>query len=219
MAVTKQKSASVSHVQRDRKKDERVVRTRKQVDDAFVELLHRRAYGNIRVSDIAKKAGVGRATFYAHYCSKDELLRSQFNRIVAPMLVVKRDDPCLLDASALLRHVQTSPRLFKALVAGREAGSGPRVLRECFEERVRQALESWDGNSQVDGSNFAMQRAIVIRAVASSLLAVIACWVESSMSQRAEEVQAIFSRLVGGGLMALGAAEAKKGQPRTAVPT
>lgn len=211
MAVTKQKSASVSHVRADSKKDERVVRTRTQLDAAFVELLHRRAYGNIRVSDIAKKAGVGRATFYAHYCSKDELLRSQFNRIVAPMLVVKQDDACLLDASALLRHVQASPRLFRALVAGREAGSGPRVLRECFEERVRQALEARDGNLYAGGGpSFAMQRAIVVRAVASSLLAVIACWVESSMSQPAEEVQAIFSRLVGGGLAALGAAEAKK---------
>jgi hypothetical protein len=126
------------------------------------------------------------------------------------MLVVKQDDPCLLDASALLRHVQTSPRFFKALVAGREAGSGPRVLRECFEERVRQALELRDGNSHMGGPGFAMQRAIVTRAVASSLLAVIACWVESSMSQPAEEVQAIFSRLVGGGLTALGAAGAKK---------
>ena len=210
MAVPKQKSASVSHVQRGSKKDERAVRTRKQLDAAFVELLQRRAYGNIWVSDIAKKAGVGRATFYAHYCSKDELLQSQFNRIVAPMLAVKQDDPCLLDASALLRHVQTSPRLFKALVAGREAGSGPRVLRECFEERVRKALESRDGSSQVGGPSLAAQRAIVTRAVASSLLAVIACWVESSMSEPAEEVQGIFSKLVGGGLMALGVAGMKK---------
>jgi len=208
MTLTKQKSASVSHVQgMDEKKDERVLRTRKQLDAAFVALLQRRAYGNIRVSDIAKKAGVGRATFYAHYDSKDDLLRSQFNRIVAPMLPIKLEDACLLDASALLRHVQTAPQLFKALVAGPDAGSGPRVLRECFQQRVRQALELRDGNSNVGDSNFAMRRAIVSRAVASSLLAVIACWVESSMSQPAEEVQAIFSRLVGGGLTALRAGE------------
>jgi AcrR family transcriptional regulator len=211
MGVTKQKSASVSHVQRSAARDERVVRTRKQIDSAFVELLHRRSYGNIRVSDIARKAAVGRATFYAHYPSKDELLRSQFRRIVAPMLVLKLDDPCLLDASAFLSHVQTSPRIFKALVAGREAGSGPRVLRECFEERVREALESRDGLPKISDPGFAMQRAIVTRAVASSLLAVVACWAESSMSQPAEEIQAIFSRLVGGGLTALGAATAEKG--------
>ena len=88
MALIKHKSVSVSHVHGEReskKKDERVVRSRKRLDAAFVELLHRRAYGNMRVSDIAKKAGVGRATFYAHYPSKDHLLRSQFDRFVAPM--------------------------------------------------------------------------------------------------------------------------------------
>jgi AcrR family transcriptional regulator len=157
MALTKQKSATVSHVRADAKKtdvkknDERVLRTRKKLDAAFVELLYRRSYGNIRVSDITKKAGVGRATFYAHYTSKDDLLRSQFNRIVAPMLAIKLDDPCLLDASALLKHVQTAPRLFKALVVGPEAGGGPRVLRECFEHRVMQALELRDGDSRGGG--------------------------------------------------------------------
>ena len=185
-------------------KDERVVRTRKQLDAAFVELLYRRAYGNIRVSDIARKAHVGRATFYAHYRSKDELLRSQFDRIVAPMLAIKPDDPCLLDASALLRHVQTAPRLFQALVVGPESGSGPRILRECFEQRVRQAIGLLEDDAHAGGESFAMQRAIVTRAVASSLLAAIACWVERGMSQPVEEVQAIFSRLVAGGLAALG---------------
>lgn len=209
MALTKQKSGSVSQVQRGVTKDERVVRTRKQLDAAFVELLCRRAYGNIRVSDIARKARVGRATFYAHYRSKDELLRSQFDRIVAPMLAIKRDDPCLLDASALLKHVQTAPRLFQALVVGPESGSGPRILRECFERRVRQALELRESDTYASGASFAMQRAIVTRAVASSLLASIACWVESGMSQPVEEVQAIFSRLVAGGLAALGAAGRK----------
>jgi AcrR family transcriptional regulator len=218
MTDTKQKSASVSHPKkmgdsvsratgekvsdRVRQKDERVMRTRRQLDAAFVELLYRRSYGDIRVSDITRKAHVGRATFYAHYTSKDELLRSQFNRIVAPMLLVKHDDPALLDASPLLRHVQESPRLFRALVVGRQAGSGPKVLRECFEERVRVALNSRNGNSH-DAPEIAMRSAIVIRAVASSLLAVVACWVESEMSQPASEIQAIFSKLVGGGLTAL----------------
>lgn len=204
MALTKQKSGSVSHAERGVANDERVVRTRKQLDAAFVELLRRRAYGNIRVSDIARKARVGRATFYAHYSSKDELLRSQFERIVAPMLAIKKDDPCLLDASALLRHVQSAPGLFRALVVGPESGSGPRVLRECFERRVRQALELREGDAQAGGASYAMQRAIVARAIASSLLAAIACWAESGMSQPVEEVQAIFSSLVAGGLTALG---------------
>jgi AcrR family transcriptional regulator len=222
MAVTKQKSGSVSQIREktNEKKDERVVRTRQRLDAAFVELLGRRAYGNIRVSDITKKARVGRATFYAHYCSKDELLRSQFERIVAPMLAIKKDDPGLIDVSGLLSHVQTAPRLFKALVVGPETGSGPRVLLGCFERRVGQALEMRAGDSREhsrDGftgsENFAMRRAIVTRAIASSLLAVIECWMETSMSQPAEEVKAICSRLVAGALSTLSAAAGRNADP------
>jgi AcrR family transcriptional regulator len=204
MALIKHKFVSVSNLRdHGKKSDERVVRTRKQLDAAFVELLHRRAYGNIRVSDIAKKAGVGRATFYAHYSSKDDLLRSQFRRIVAPMLAIKPDDPCLLDASAFFTHVRETPQIYKALVGGTDAGAGPRVLRDCFAERVKRALELRDGASRAVGPGLAMQRAIVTRTVASSLLAVLECWSESNMSTPPQEMQAIFSRFVGGGITAL----------------
>jgi AcrR family transcriptional regulator len=200
-ALIKQKSVSVSYIHGDSKKnDERVVRTRKQLDMAFVELLHRRAYGNIRVSDIAKRAGVGRATFYAHYSSKDELLRSQFERMVAPMLAITPNDACLLDISAFLAHVQGMHRVYKALV-GAEAGAGPRIMRDCFEKRVSQALDAREGGPRPDG--LGLQRAIVARTVASSLLAALECWAESNMSQPPQEVQTIFSKLVGGGLSAL----------------
>ncbi len=202
MTLTKHKSASVSDVRRNgTKKDRRVVRTRQHLDAAFVELLHRRAYGNIRVSDITRKAGVGRATFYAHYSSKDDLLRSQFNRIVEPMLALKSNDPCPLDATALLAHVQSMPRIYKALM-GPAAGGAPRILRECFEQRVGQSLALVDGAPQSVSAGFDLQRSMTTRFVASSLFAVIECFVETGSCQSPQTLQAVFSDLVGGGLAA-----------------
>ena len=140
MALIKQKSANVSDVRgNSAEKDRRVVRTRAQIDAAFVDLLHRRSYGNIRVSDITKKAGVGRATFYAHYSSKDDLLSSQFRRIVAPMLVARPGAACPLDAVIFFAHVTASPQIYRALM-GPNAGKSPRILRECVEQRIRQLL-------------------------------------------------------------------------------
>ena len=207
MALIKQKSATVSEVRgSSAKRDRRVVRTRQQIDAAFVELLHRRPYGSIRVSDITKKAGVGRATFYAHYSSKDNLLSSQFRRIVAPMLVAQPHAPCPLDATAFFAHVQTSPRIYRALM-GPEAGKAPRILRECIEWRVGQSLGEGDPQPGADG--FDMQEAIGARFVATSLLAVIECWVESKACDPPQGLQAIFSKLVGGGLAVLGVGEPK----------
>jgi len=168
MPLTKHKSANVSKVElKNAKRDRRVVRTSKQIDAAFVDLLHRRSYANIRVSDITKKAGVGRATFYAHYVSKDDLLLSQFQRIVSPMLAATPKDACPLNAVAFLAHVKGAPRIYKALM-GPEAGKAPGILRECIEQRVRQALCAGDGEPVAVSSN--VQKMISSRFVASSLL-------------------------------------------------
>jgi len=208
MALIKHKSASVSNVRRDsgrqdreksEKKDQRVVRTRQQLDAAFVALLHRRAYGNIRVSDIIRKAGVGRATFYAHYSSKDDLLWSQFDRIVLPMLVIKRGDACPLDATALFAHLQAAPQIYRGLIAGPEAGGGPRIMQQCFEARIREAIKL----------GFGVEETMITRFVASSLLVVSESSVENSERLPPQEVQAIFARLVGGALAAAKAAHPK----------
>jgi AcrR family transcriptional regulator len=206
MALIKHKSATVSDVHgNSAKRDRRVIRTSRQIDAAFVELLGRRAYGNIRVSDITKKAGVGRATFYAHYSSKDDLLSSQFRRIVAPMLVAQRHDLCPLDATAFFAHVTTSPQIYRALM-GPEAGRAPRILRECIEQRVGQALPG--GALRTVADSFDIQK-VATRFVATSLLAVIECWVESKTGEPPQGLQAIFSKLVGGGLAFLAVQDSK----------
>jgi AcrR family transcriptional regulator len=211
----KHKSATVSDVHgNSAKRDQRVIRTSRQIDAAFVELLGRRAYGNIRVSDITKKAGVGRATFYAHYSSKDDLLSSQFHRIVAPMLVAQRHDLCPLDATAFFAHVTTSPQIYKA-VMGPEAGRAPRILRDCIEKRVRQALPELASRTAAD--SFDIQKVITIRFVATSLLAVIECWVGNKACEAPQGLQAVFSKLVGGGLALLATQDSKIPPARGAV--
>jgi AcrR family transcriptional regulator len=207
MAFIKHKSATVSDVHgNSAKRDRRVIRTSRQIDAAFVELLGRRAYGNIRVSDITKKAGVGRATFYAHYSSKDDLLSSQFRRIVAPMLVARRHDLCPLDATAFFAHVTTSPQIYRALM-GPEAGRAPRILRECIEQRVREALPARASRTVAD--SFDIQEVITVRFVAMSLMAVIECWVEGKACEPPHGLHAIFSKLVGGGLAFLATQDPK----------
>jgi AcrR family transcriptional regulator len=193
MAVTKQKSASVSQRRTVDRKDERVRRTRMRIDSAFVDLLHRRAYGDIRVSQIVKKAGVGRPTFYAHYATKDDLLRSQFERIIAPIIRPSAGDRAGIDATDVLAHLGSAQHFYKAFM-GPNGGSAPRVLRECFEARVRQILSL----ESVSSANF--KESVTARFVASSLMAVLECWMEQGARETPQQVQAIFADLVSPGL-------------------
>lgn len=53
--------------------DIRYLRTEKMIFDALTDLLSEKPYDKITVQDIADRAMINRATFYAHYADKDEL--------------------------------------------------------------------------------------------------------------------------------------------------
>lgn len=60
--------------QETEKLDPRVRRTRQMLDQAFLELLAEKGFDAITVQDVAARAGVNRATFYAHFPDKFALL-------------------------------------------------------------------------------------------------------------------------------------------------
>ena len=54
--------------------DPRVVRTRRLLEQAFTEVLREKGFQAATVQDITRRAGVNRATFYAHFADKYALL-------------------------------------------------------------------------------------------------------------------------------------------------
>lgn len=54
--------------------DPRVIRTQKLIRDALMSLLAEKSFESISVQDIAERATVNRATFYAHFSDKFALL-------------------------------------------------------------------------------------------------------------------------------------------------
>jgi AcrR family transcriptional regulator len=56
--------------------DPRVVRTRKLLTDAFLSVQMEKSFDDITIQDIADRATVNRATFYAHFQDKYALLDS-----------------------------------------------------------------------------------------------------------------------------------------------
>ena len=47
----------------------------------FHELMREKGYGKITVQDILKRAQIGRTTFYAHFTSKEDVLKESINRL------------------------------------------------------------------------------------------------------------------------------------------
>jgi AcrR family transcriptional regulator len=70
--------------------DPRVKRTRHLLQQAFFELFQEKSFSAITVQDIAERATVNRATFYAHFEDKydllDSIIREQFQQMVVGKL-------------------------------------------------------------------------------------------------------------------------------------
>lgn len=60
--------------------DRRVLRTRRALGAALVELMTARDFDTITVQQVLDRARVGRATFYAHFRNKNDLLLSDAER-------------------------------------------------------------------------------------------------------------------------------------------
>ena len=56
-------------------KDRRVLRTKKAIQNAYLDLLKKKGTEKITISDIAREADIDRKTFYLHYDSTEDIIR------------------------------------------------------------------------------------------------------------------------------------------------
>lgn len=114
--------------------DPRVTRTRALIRDALVSLLGEKNFESISVQDIAERATVNRATFYAHFTDKFALLDAMIREDVAVRLA--DGDPLnRADTHALLTQVGNN--VFAFVGSHRKC----RIDRD-FEPQFEQAIEA-----------------------------------------------------------------------------
>ena len=76
------------------KEDLRVLRTRKLLYEAFLELLSKKGFRSLTVGEITDQAMVNRATFYAHFADKYVLFEYAIRENFRQLLEVQIPDDC-----------------------------------------------------------------------------------------------------------------------------
>lgn len=117
-----------------------MVRTRAALRSAFNALILSRGYEAISAADVARKADVGRSTFYEHYQSKDDLLAQSLLTVLQPLA-----SGCLADApdqriAAVIEHFWDNRQLARALMSGRPRSVMTKQLAGLIERHLSEEL-------------------------------------------------------------------------------
>lgn len=114
--------------------DRRILRTRRMLSQAMLDLIVEQPYESISVSDITARADVNRATFYHHFQTKEELLtralEAQFDELVARFESLPSGEGIMFDYEVnvlVFRHVGDHARLYRVLLG--EQGLGQIIFR------------------------------------------------------------------------------------------
>ncbi len=83
------------------------------LQDALLALLREKPYQKISVTEIARRAGLARPTFYAHFETKDDLLMSYVDDVFEQLFSDWSGRPRQTVASNAAADIQVSIRLFK----------------------------------------------------------------------------------------------------------
>lgn len=88
--------------------------SRERIERAFVELLQSRELDEIRVTELCKRAGVNRTTFYANYADVYALADAIRDRLERELAQVLQDAPGLqVDYLQLFRHIRDNPIFYQ----------------------------------------------------------------------------------------------------------
>ncbi len=167
----------------------RIKRTRKQIWEALLALLHERSFEEISVRDICEQAMVNRTTFYRHFESKHDLV--EYGRKRGREMVYRKFHRARTpeEKMQVLVHVfeQIAVRkhYYKYLITNKEKSKLSPLLPHLTAER----MEDWLAEQvQNNGRRFSMPIPIIAQFYAGTFFALVAWWLENEMPISAEEL-------------------------------
>lgn len=177
------------------KQDRRSHRTRQLLSVAFVELLRKKGYSAITVSDIIEHANIGRSTFYSHYRDKDDLFVHELDRVIEILSqpIPRQEKLPFFPSLGLFRHIGEEYELYKALIWTPGIDLLIKHMQSSLSQRIEQGLQRHE-------NDFDIPLPIIANFIAGSFLSLLKWWLENKMTHPPEEMDMIFKRLIGSGI-------------------
>jgi AcrR family transcriptional regulator len=183
-----------------KKADRRVQRTQQLLEAALLSLIKQKPFDAISVQEIIDRANVGRATFYAHYDNKVDLLASGFEGLEQTLKQRQReahsregntDERLFAFSYALLAHAYEHRDAFPAMVGKRGGAVIQHALRNLLVQLVREDVKAMVSEGRKD----LVPAEATVHFIAGGLFGLLMWWLNGKMRISVEEANRIFRQL------------------------
>jgi len=178
--------------------DRRQQKTRDAIFRAFGVLLERKNYNHITVQEIIDEANIGRSTFYAHFETKDELLRSMctdiFQHVFSKEPVQERNHNFSEDSDHIEKkmthifyHLQDNQKNLKGIL-GCESQE---IFMGYFKKYLAEMFEAYICVERIHAPG-----AYVLNQAVSSFAETVRWWITKYPSYSPEEITGFYLETV-----------------------
>ena len=184
--------------------DRRQQKTRAAIFSAFTDLLSRKSYSHITVQEIIDAADVGRTTFYAHFETKDDLLRALceelFGHIISSAADCTHTHGLYSGGTApesvfchLLQHLQENDRNIIALLSCESSELFLRYFKDSLNDLIQAQFITSD---RACGAGSAPPRDFLVNHISGSFVEMVLWWLKGGAKQTPEELDRYFRAVI-----------------------
>jgi AcrR family transcriptional regulator len=183
-----------------KKEDRRVQRTQQLLREALVALIQEKGYEALSVQEIIDRANVGRATFYAHFDNKDDLLASGFEELRASLKERQRealslgrdvDERVFAFSHEMITHVNDYRDVFRAMVGKRSGAMAQQLVHKLLVDLVRDDVKATFPGGRANP----VPTEALVQFIAGALFGLLIWWLNEKKGPSVEDLNALFRRI------------------------
>ena len=174
--------------------DRRQRKTRDSIFEAFSNLLEKKRYSNVTVQEIIEEADTGRSTFYSHFNTKDDLLKSMctdiFSHVFLDDLTAEvthdfssRNNGLEARLSHILHHLKDNKNNMIGILSSESGELLMKYFKEYLQIMFSDYLDEIETNAPVD---------FVLNHLVGSFAETVMWWIRNRMKYTPEDTAKYF---------------------------
>lgn len=178
--------------------DRRQRKTREAIFKAFTQLLSEKDFAHITVGEIIDKADVGRATFYAHFETKEFLLKELCEELFCHLLDVMNNERnkhkhifnCEASETVFLHlfhHLKNNDNNILILLSGKNN----ELFLQYFKKNLKKLVESQLSEFEFL-ENKKLPESFLVNHITSVFVETVSWWVKNGMKESPEDITEYF---------------------------